>query len=108
MGTNRRQRVQYLRALAFFDGWRDDAIEAIGHLGEARIVAEEIGLPGEGWEINTALAEVHRKRGALAAAIVASQAATRSVEALAARIEDERLRAGFLSAAPVRRLLEMS
>ena len=108
MGTSRRQRVQYLRALAFFDRWRDDAIEAIGHLGEARILAEKIGLPGEEWAINTALAELHRMRGDLAAAMAASQAATRRVEALAARIEDERLRAGFLSAAPVRRLLEMS
>jgi hypothetical protein len=58
-------------------------------------------------EIHALLAELHRRGGDLTAARLASVEAVRSVKALAARIEDERLLAAFLAAPPVRRVLEV-
>jgi tetratricopeptide (TPR) repeat protein len=106
IGTNRRQRVTYLRALAVLTQARGDVAEAIGYLEEALGLAAAIGLPGEQWEIHALLAELHRRGGDLTAARLASAEAVRSVKALAARIEDERLRTAFLAAPPVRRVSE--
>ena len=107
IGTNRRQRIQYLRALVVLTQARGDVAAAIGHLEEARGLAAAIGLPGEEWEIHAQLAELHQRGGDLTAARGASVEAVRSVKALAARIEDERLRAAFLAAPPVSRVLEV-
>jgi hypothetical protein len=86
---------------------RSDVPQAISRLEEGRVLAAAIGLPGELWEIHTLLAELHRMCGDLTAAHAASIDALRTVQALAEKIEDERLRAAFLAAPRVRRVLAM-
>jgi hypothetical protein len=63
ISTNRRQRLLYLRALptlAEFDG---ETREALASFQEAAVLANEIGLPGELWQIAVALGEVYASLG---------------------------------------------
>ncbi|HXW00436.1 MAG TPA: hypothetical protein VEC93_18605, partial [Anaerolineae bacterium] len=79
---------------------------AIAHLEEALALAEAIGLPGEQWPILVQLAELYG--AALETEAQAREARLRAAEiiqALAAKIGDEGLRAGFLAAEPVQRML---
>jgi len=113
--SNRRYRIPHLRCLAVLDlspqpplllgeGGRG-VRSAIAHLEEAAALAEEIGLPGEQWQILAALGELYQSRGEEARASEALGQAAKIVQALAAKIDDGDLRAGFLTAEPVRCLL---
>ena len=88
--------------------WDGQTGEALTHLQEARALAEEIGLPGELWQIWAALGELHEQRGEPEEAHSAFSRAARIVERLAAEIEDDTLKEGFLSAPQPRRVLEVS
>ena len=74
---------------------------------EAKALAEEIGLPGELWRIQTAIGELRAERGDADGARRAFLAASEVTHALARKIADRNLRESFLSAPQVRRVLEL-
>jgi hypothetical protein len=65
-------------------------------------------VPGELWQIQSRLGELHERRGEDAGAREAFSLAARTLRELAQKIGDEELREGFLSAPQVRRMLERS
>jgi tetratricopeptide (TPR) repeat protein len=108
MGGNRRFRLVHLRMLAVLDGWDGRTREALAHLREAATLAQEIGLPGELWQIWEAIGELYEQRGEPEEASAAFSLAASILERLAGEIEDEALKQGFLSAPQLRRVLETS
>jgi hypothetical protein len=92
--------------LAVLDRWDGQTREALARLREARALAEEIGLPGELWQIGAEAGELHEQRGERERARDAFSRAARLVEMLAGEIEDEALKESFLSAPQLRRVLE--
>lgn len=104
-GENRRLRVAYLRARAVSERWEGDAGAAVESLREAEALAEEIGLPGELWQVRAALGELHEERGEQEEAGRCFSGAAGGLRGLAAKIGNEELRADFLAAAQVRRVL---
>ena len=105
LGENRRFRLVYLRMLAVLHRWRGDAEGTIEHLREAEALAREIGLPGELWQIQCTLGELHEEGGEPDKARQAFVRASRVVRELAGKIGDEELREGFLGGPQVRRLI---
>jgi tetratricopeptide (TPR) repeat protein len=103
--TNGRDRMSHLRALAVLDEWEGDTQRAVGRLREAEALAEEIGLPGELWQIRSRIGELHKQRGEAEQAQEAFFIAAQTLRMLAQKIEDEGLRERFLSAPQVRRVL---
>jgi hypothetical protein len=75
-------------------------------LEEARVLAEEIGLFDERWQIQVALGDLNLTRGEAVLADHAYAQAMSVIQALAEKIEDEALRTSFLAAPPVQRVLE--
>jgi DNA-binding SARP family transcriptional activator len=108
VGQNRRFRLVHLRMLAVVSQWKGKSEEVIGHLQEAQILAEQIGLPGELWQIQADLGELHEDRGERDAAQEAFDRAKGTLRTLAGKISDEGLRKGFLDAPLARRVLEGS
>jgi tetratricopeptide (TPR) repeat protein len=108
VGGNRRFRLVHLRMLAVLDGWDGRTREALAHLREAGTLAQEIGLPGELWQIWAAIGELYEQRGEPEEASAAFSRAASILERLAGEIEDEALKQGFLSAPQLRRVLETS
>jgi len=108
VGGNRRFRLVHLQMLAVLAEWDGQTGEALRRLQEARALAEEIGLPGEMWQIWAALGELHEQRGEPEEAHGAFSRAARILERLAGEIEDEALKEDFLSAPQLRRVLEAS
>jgi hypothetical protein len=106
VGENRRFRLVHLRMLAALARWDGDDEEELERLREAEALAEEIGLPGELWQIRAALGELHDRRGEPEEARDAYRRSARIVERLAGEIADEALKEGFLSAPPIRSVLE--
>jgi tetratricopeptide (TPR) repeat protein len=107
ISANRRQRLPYLRALATLAQWDGETREALASLQEAgRILANEIGLPGELWQIQVALGEVYTSCGEREQAHQAFARAVEIVRGLAEKIGDEALRTNFLAEPAVRRVLE--
>jgi tetratricopeptide (TPR) repeat protein len=106
VGGDRRFRLVHQRMLAVIDRWGGKTGEALTRLREARALAEEIGLPGELWQIWAEIGELHEQRGESEEARDAFLRAARIVERIAAEIEDETLKEGFLSAPQPRRVLE--
>ena len=104
--TNERDRMSYLRSLAVLSEWEGDTKRAIDHLHEAEALAERLGPPGELWQIRARIGELHERRGEDSEAREAYSRAAQTLRDLAAKIEDEGLREGFLLAPRVRRLLE--
>ena len=106
VGENRRFRLVHLRMLAVVARWDGEPREALERLREAGALADEMGLPGERWEIHAAVGDVLDGRGEQEEAREAFGRAAENVLALAGGIEDEKLRKDFLSGPPVRRVLE--
>ncbi|HEY6714339.1 MAG TPA: hypothetical protein VI055_18985, partial [Rubrobacter sp.] len=103
--ANERERVPYLRSLAVLSEFESDTKRAIVYLHEAHTLAQKIGLPGEIWQIQSRLAELHERRGQEGEAQNAYSLAAQTLRELAQKIRDEDLREGFLSAPLVRRVL---
>ena len=70
------------------------------------MLANEIGLPGELWQIEVALGEVYTSCGEMEQAYQAFARAVAIVQGLAEKMEDEVLRTNFLTAPAVQRVLE--
>jgi tetratricopeptide (TPR) repeat protein len=104
--VNERNRISYLRSLAVLSEWEGNTQGAIDHLHEAQKLAEKIGLPGELWQIQSKIGELHERRGEAGEAHQAFSQAAQILKDLAARIKDAGLREGFLAAPKVRRVLK--
>ncbi len=104
--TSERDRMAYLRSQAVLSEWEGDTESAVGRLHEAEALAEEIGLPGELWQIRARLGELRERRGEIGEAREAFSRAVRVLRDLAAKIKDEGLREDFLAAPRVRRVLD--
>jgi tetratricopeptide (TPR) repeat protein len=103
--ANERERITFLRSLAVLSQWEGDHERAIEHLQEAQVLAENIGLPKELWQIQSRLGELHERRGEETEAHEAFSIAAQTLRGLAEKIGDEELREGFLSAPQARRVL---
>jgi DNA-binding SARP family transcriptional activator len=93
---NRRFRIPFLRALAVLAQARGDISDVIRHLDEAAALAREIGLPGELWSIDLALAEACRTSGDEPRASEASARVRSTIQSLADNLDGE-LQASFLA-----------
>jgi tetratricopeptide (TPR) repeat protein len=100
-----RYRLAHVRSLAMLAEWDGRREQAIAHLEEANALAEEIGLPGEQWQILARLGELYQSSGDAKRMREAFEQAAEIVQALAAKIDDQGLRAGFLAAGPAQPLL---
>jgi hypothetical protein len=105
---NRRFRLVHQRMLAVLAEWDGRTREALARLQEASTLAEEIGLPGELWQIWAALGELHEQRSEPEEAHGAYSRAASIGKRLAGEIEAEVLKEGFLSAPQLRHVLEAS
>ncbi len=63
VGSNPRFRLVHLRMLAVLQRWRGDADGALETLRRAEALVEEIGLPGESWQVRGALGTLLEDRG---------------------------------------------
>ncbi len=106
-GDGRRDRIEYLRAVAGLARWKGQLEQVRTHLEEARVLAEESSLPGELWQIEAALADLYASRGEQLSAVRACVQAATVLRELGGKVEDEVLRANFLAAPQVRRVLEL-
>ncbi|GAB4417587.1 MAG: hypothetical protein Fur0044_13280 [Anaerolineae bacterium] len=95
-GHSRRYQIPYRRCLAVLAQWAGDMGQAIEHLTIANTLAEEMDLPGEQWSILAQLGEFYQAAGNEAKAQKALTRAAEIAQTLAAKIDDEDLRAGFL------------
>jgi tetratricopeptide (TPR) repeat protein len=102
---NEREGVPYLRSLAVLSESEGNTQTAIDQLYEALTLAEKIGLPGELWQIQSKIGELHERRGEAEQAREAFSGAAQTLRMLAQKIEDEELRERFLSAPRVCRVL---
>jgi tetratricopeptide (TPR) repeat protein len=107
INSNRRQRLTYLRARATLAQWDGETSQTLEALQEAAVLAGEIGLPGELWQIEVALGEVYTSHGEMEQAYQTFVRAGAIVQGLAANLEDEELRTNFLAAPAVQRVLEL-
>ena len=103
--NKRRYRIPYLRASAVLAQWDNELDQAIAHLEAARDLAEQLGLPGELWQILAALGELYQACKNESQARQAFARAAQVVQSLAGRMEDEQHRTTFLSVQQVRTLL---
>jgi tetratricopeptide (TPR) repeat protein len=103
--VNERKGIPYLRSLAVLSQSEGNTQTAIDHLYEALTLADRIGLPGELWQIQSKIGELHERRGEAEQAREAFSDAAQTLRILAQKIEDEELRKGFLSAPRVRCVL---
>jgi DNA-binding SARP family transcriptional activator/tetratricopeptide (TPR) repeat protein len=104
-GDNRRYRLPWHRSQAVVAQWDGDEKSAVDHLQAALALAREMELPGEEWPVLGELAALYAARGEEARAAEARQAATGIIDCLAASIDEEKWRAQFLAAKPVRLIL---
>jgi tetratricopeptide (TPR) repeat protein len=103
--TNERDRLAYLRSSAVLSKWEGDTRRAIGQLQEALTLAQKMGVPGELWQIQSRIGDLHEQRGEDGEAREAFSGAAQTLRMLAEKIGDEELREGFLSAPQVRHVL---
>ena len=103
--ANERNRMSYLRSLAVLSEWEGNTQRALDNLHEAQTLAEKVRLPGELWQIQSRIGDLHERRGEAGQAREAFSGAAQTLRMLAGNIGDEKLREGFLSAARVRRVL---
>jgi DNA-binding SARP family transcriptional activator len=103
--TNERDRIAYLRSIAVLSEWEGDMTSAIDQLQEAHALTEKIGLPKERWQLQARIGEIHERRGEVGDAREAFSQAAQILRMLAHKIEDEKLKEGFLAASQVRCVL---
>jgi DNA-binding SARP family transcriptional activator len=103
--ANERDRITYLRCLAVLSEFENNTQRALDRLRGAEALAERIGLPGELWQIQCNIGELHEQCGQTEEARGAFSLAAQTLRMLGGNIGDEELREGFLSAARVRCVL---
>ena len=101
IGTSRRYRIPYLRALAVLAQFHGEIEQPTQYLQEAARLAEEIGLPGELWSIQAALGEIYLAQGDQEQAHGAFKQAATIVRKLADALGTEEQRAHFFSSPEV-------
>ena len=106
VGPNRRFRLPYLRSRALLAAWDGQSKQAIGHLREAARLAADLGLPGEQWQIQAALASLYEAGGEPVQAHTAWASAARIIQGLAEGIGDETLRSRFLAGPQIQPVLQ--
>jgi DNA-binding SARP family transcriptional activator/predicted ATPase len=106
--NKRRYGISYLRALAALAQWDHEIDQAITHLEAARVLAEQLGLPGELWQLLAILGELYQSSRNESQAQQAYAHAAQIVQSLADRIENEQQRTTFLSVQRIRTVLEQS
>jgi tetratricopeptide (TPR) repeat protein len=97
LGSNRRSRIPYLRALAVLAEWEGHSDQAIDRLRDAARVAADLSVPAELWQIQAALGMLYETAGDHAQARAAFGEAARIIWGLAEGIKDEALRLRFLA-----------
>ncbi len=102
-GENRRLRLAHLRALAVLGRHDGDETAALAHIQAARGLAQEIGLPGELWQIEALIGAIQAGLGNEAEAQSSRGRAAAIVNRLAAGIRDPALRQRYVSAAAAHR-----
>jgi hypothetical protein len=102
LGANRRYRLMYLRMQTLLDHDAGEHAAAIAHLVEALQLANEMGLPGEEWQIAAALTAHYTDIGATEHAQEARAQSMEGIEKLSARISDLALRDHFRQTALLR------
>lgn len=105
VGDNRRYRMVLHRCDAVLAHRDGDTASEVDHLEQALGLARSMGLPGQQWSTLAALAAALRRRGEDERAIAAATEAAEVVGRLAATLEDEDQRDGFLAAGPVVRVV---
>ena len=108
MAENCRYQLPLRRLPAVLAQWDGDAAQAIEHLEAALALAREISLPGEAWPIWGELGRLYGEQGAQEKARAAYGETAVSIKQLAATIDDEKLRGGFVAAKPVQAVLQQS
>ena len=83
-------------------------MQAVTHLENALALAQEIGLPGEEWLILGELGKLYGALGEDEKVRTAYEEAGVIIRRLAETIDDAGLREGFLTAVPIRSILERS
>ena len=106
VGPNRRFRLPYLRSRALLAVWDGQSKQAISHLREAARLAADLGLPGEQWQIQAALASLYEAGGEPVQAHTAWASAARTIHGLAEGIGDETRRSRFLAGPQIHPLLQ--
>ncbi len=106
LGRSPRFRVPYLQSLAMLSAWEGHREQAIGHLREAAVLAADLGLPAEQWQIQAALGTLYEARGEPAQAHTAWAKASSIIRGLAEGIKDEALRARFLAGPQISPVLQ--
>jgi DNA-binding SARP family transcriptional activator len=106
IGLNHRYRIPYLHSVAMLEQWHQKPDQAITYLNEAATLAEEIGLPGELWQIQAALGELYLSCRQIEQADKAFAGAAMIIHELANRIQDEALRRDFLHAQQIKWVLD--
>jgi tetratricopeptide (TPR) repeat protein len=96
---SRRCQLVMLRMQALLAAFEERSSDAIGYLKDALELAEQIGLPGEQWQIAASLARVHESIGQLAIGQQLRKRAHEVVSELADGLTNPPLRAGYLTAA---------
>jgi tetratricopeptide (TPR) repeat protein len=106
MGNNRRYRLILLRSRGVLAQWDGEAAQATRHLAAALALAQAMELPGEAWPILGELGRLYAEQGEMAQAREACREAANLIHRLAETIDEDELRVGFLTAVPVRSVLE--
>ena len=88
--ANERERMTYLRSLAVLSEFEGDTGRAIEHLHEARALAKKFGVPGELWQIQSRMGDLHERRGEEAEAQEAFTLAAQTLRELAQKIARRR------------------
>jgi tetratricopeptide (TPR) repeat protein len=102
-----RYRIPYLRVLAVLALWRGEFEQTDLYLQKAGELAEEIGLPGELWSIEATRGELFLAQGNEAGAHAAFEHASEIIYTLADRMRTGHVRAKFLAAPVVQRVMLM-
>lgn len=105
VGDNKRYCLILLRSQAVLAQWEDEREQAITYLDEALLLAQEMSLPGEEWQILGALGRLYLDQGEQASSQQAYAAAAKIILRLAETIDDGELHRDFLSAPPVQSIL---
>jgi DNA-binding SARP family transcriptional activator len=108
VGDNKRYQLILHRCQAVLAQWDKNTNQAIFDMQAALKLAQEMQLPGEEWSILSALGELYTEQNEQTKAQNAYKASATIILRLAETIAEDELKQGFLSAKPVKSVLELS